>query len=1141
MGVTSTEELVLATLAAEQPLEETERIPLSTVTQTVGGDGQRLSQQVEITVAVETLAERGLVERETADEGELVQLTAEGSDNARSVYDTLVDEEIEVVDETTRRELSLGKAAAELDRSLVDIAAECSDDGVYYRGEPVPTDDLIGRESERTKFRNLLDRVEETHRGEVVILSGPGGIGKTTLADTVLEETANSVDTIRTRCQEASETPYQPIQDALDQVGSENPFAVTELAADDVGTYESQQSALFHDVTDLLVPDDGVRVLFLDDIDLADAATWTYLEYLCARIQELPLVILGTHRPGTLPEDTPVSPGNGGGTPITRIPLEGLDREDTERLIEQILSRRGIPEAFVEAVQKRTDGNPLFIETTVETLLDRNQLDPQLQWYPENVADIDLPNEVRDTIVQRLDIIDETTHELLKWAAVAGESVPVRILQALCEPSRDRVAAIVEMLLEAGMFIEDGPQNRQRVTLRSNVVREALLDDIDSGERAKRHEAIAWILEGVVSLEESRTQETYAEQTSKIAYHHERAGDTEAAIEWYRKAATHATDVYAHETAIEQYHRILDIARSTDATEDMLSAGHRLAEIYLTTTEYEQASRYVRFVRERTTDDQRDLRRKSARLAAKIALRQSEFEDAIEQTGTGLELTDEPDVEHCRLLATKAEAEWRQSDYEAAEKTCEQLRELADKLDLTDLQADANEQMAMIVQERSEFDQAREYYQQALAQAEEVGDDHQAADIRNGLGIVASREGTDDVAKEYYEQALDTFEEVGDRHQAAKLYNNLASIYGNEGNQKKERAYFERALETGKAVGDSDLTAVVRLNLGSIEYQRGEFDRGREYYEQALATFEEMGDDHSASLAKYNLASDSILRGRFEEAQELIEEALETTRDIGDDLRTGSNLSMLGTIASERGAYEHAHEYYEEAQATLEELGNETMLAMIRTSQAWTEYREGNYGSALDSASEALDTVREQEDDSLVAYAQLIRGQAATGLGEYDTAQRALDEADEKYEEVGDPHDRGQVQRARGMLACERGEYDQARQLLASAVETFDDVSAVPDATRARRELGRVAVATGDAETAHDHWQRAAETFEDIGASEPALETLQWLVRDYRERGDTEVAREWCDHALALPDHLGSQLATRRREWFHEQLAELAE
>jgi len=1138
MSVTSTEALVLATLASQQETDGS-GVPLSKVTRTVSGDGQRLSQQVEITVAVETLAEEGHVERVTSDDGELVQLTDDGSDRAGTAYETLLDEDIEVVENGNRRELSLGDAASELSHSPVELAAACSEDGIYYRDEPVPTDELIGRDSEREQFEALLDRVQETRRGEVVILSGPGGIGKTTLADIVLEETPDSVDTIRTRCQEASGKPYQPFQDALDQLGSGNPFSSTELGADDAETYEAQQTALFHDVTELLVPDDGVRVLFLDDIDLADAASWTYLDYLCDRIQEVPLVVLGTHRPGTLPEDTPVSPGNEGETPVTRISLNGLDREDTERLIEQILSRRGIPEEFVEAVHKRTDGNPLFIETTVETLLDRNQLDSQLQWYPENVEDIDLPNAVRDTIVQRLDILDEDTHELLKWAAVAGESAPVTILQTLCEPSRERVAATVEMLIDAGIFIESETKGQQRVTLRSNVVREALLDDIEADERKLRHEAIAWILEGVVSLEQSRTQETFAEQASKIAYHHERAGDMDAAIEWYGDAARHATDVYAHETAVEQYHRILDIARSTDATEAMLSAGHRLAEIYLTTSEYEQASRYVRFVRERTADDQIDIRRKSARLAAKIAIQRSEFDEAIEQATAGLELTDERDVEHCHLLAVKAEAEWRQSDYDAAEETCEQFRELARELGQVDLQAEANEQMAMIVQERSEFDRAREFYELALEQAEADGDEHHAANIRNGLGIVASREGNDDEAREYYEQALDTFEEVGDRHQAAKLYNNLASIYGNEGDKEKEREYYERALETGKTVGDSDLTAVVHVNLGSIEYQRGDFDKGREYYEQALDTFEGMGDDHRAALAKLNLASDSVLRGRFDEARELTEEALETTRDIGDDLRSGSNLSRLGKIANERGAYEQAHEYYEEALAILEELGNETMVAMIRTNQAWTEYRQGDYRSAFDRVSDALETVRDQEDDSLIAYAQMIRGQALIGLGEYDEAQAALTEAHEKYETTGDPHDIGQVQRARGMLAYERGEYDQARELLETAVETFEDVSAVPDAARARRQLGRVAAVTGDSETAQDHWQRAVAMFEEVGAYEPALETLQWLVRDSRERDAIEEARAWCDRALSFPDQPDSESATRRREWFHDQRSEL--
>lgn len=1136
MGVVSTEELVLGRLHSSGSGDGDNGVALSAVTESVSGGGQQLSQQVEIALAVETLTEQGHISQTSEGGEEYLSLTEAGSERAATVFEDLEATEIELVEEETRRTVTLADAARELGRSTVDLAAECSDEGVYHRRDQVETEGLIGRDEEREAFDGVLQRVQERRSGEILVLTGPGGIGKTTLADSLLEQTADDVDVLRTRCQEAGSEPYQPIRDMLAQLDSTNPFASTAFEAEDADAYEAQQTALFHDVTEILTPETGIRVLFLDDIDLADAATWTYLSYLCDRLYDLPLILLGTHRPGTLPENSPLDADADHDTSVTHVSLDGLDRAETERFIETILNNPGVPDEFADAIHQRTDGNPLFIESTVETLLDRNQLDAQFQWYPDDLDDIDLPGAVRETVAQRLDILDEATHNVLEWAAVAGESVQVEILQAVSEPTSERVRTIVDTLIEAEMFIADS--DTQRVTLRSNVVREALLDDIPTDERKHRHDALAWILEGNVNLEQTRAGEDFIEQAATIAYHHERAGNTESAIEWYQTAAESATEVYAHEAATDHYHRVLDIARSSSTDDAVLAASHKLADVYLTISDYDRASRYVQFARERTPDDQVEHRQRSARLAAEIAMQRGEFADAVTEAADGLALSENPSIERCELLGVKAEAEWRKSDYDAARETAEQFKSLAEQLGETALEAEASEQLAMVFQERSEYDRAVEFYEQALEKAKVVGDVHHTADIRNGLGIVAHRRGDTERAQEYYEQALETFEEVGDRHQAAKLYNNLAIIAGNTGDSEQAREYYEQALETGDAVGDRDLTAAVRLNLASISTQHSEFEEAREYIEQALAAFTEIGDDHGAALAMLSLGDSLALVGAFERAEEYYQKGKETFEGFGDDYRIATANQSLGGIAVERGSYDTAEDHYEQAREAATSVGNESILASIKDSQAWLAYKRGDYEQAQSLAREAVDTFRDEGTEGQVAAGLHTLGLGVGLAGDHEQGREHLQEALTIYESQPGRDGIAYGEKALGILEIDAGENQTARDHLERALSTFEALGLTVEAARCRLQLGTALAALGETTPAQRHWEQALDTFEDCGAYAAVVDTLEQLVTHC---GEADDAHEWCDHGIEVASQVERDDAQEMADWFETKRGQLAE
>jgi tetratricopeptide (TPR) repeat protein len=1050
MDDVSTDTLVLAALGSASDVSETDErgVALSELTATVSGGAQRLSRNVEIAATVEDLTDRGLVHRTSTEDEVRFWLTDEGRSRSETVLSRISNHDVEVVDGDERTLRPLAAAATERDLGVVELAAACSDDGVYYVQEEVSSDGIVGRETERERLRDIVEAVDGTGDGRVVTITGLPGIGKTTLAEAFLDDAPERVSVLRARCTATDTDPYRPIRDALANLEGDDPFTAAGVDPEDAQTYEAQQTALFHEITARLRPHSGVRVLFLDDVDEADAATWTYLAYLQDRLRTLPLVVLCTHRPGTLDQDNPFAPEHDESVEArhTRFELDGMDRAETKQLIEGQLQRRGAADAFVDAIHGRTDGTPLFVEATIEALVDSNQLDPQLQWYPDDVDAIDLPDAVRETVARQLDIAGDA-RDLLEWLAIADEFVPTTALQALSEQPADRIATVVDTLVDLDMLVR---ADDTRVRFQSNVVRETVLDELDAADRERRHAAFAQWLAGAIDDDSDAER---IDRAATIAFHYERAGEATAAIEWYEKAAGRATDVYAHETATEHHHRVLDLARSADARGDLLRTGHRLADLHLTIGEYDEAERYVEFVRERVADDESRRQRRNARLAAAIAEERGEHDTAIMTASSALDRSETTDLERCRLLAVRADAEWSKGDYEAARETSRRLRDLAEELDATDLHTEAVQQLGVLAMEQSEYDRARESLEAALEEAREGADRHREADVRTALGIVAKRTGDLEEAREHWTAALEGYDDVGDRHQTAKVYNNLGLV-------AKARHEYDRALDQyGEAlaelqrIGDEDTAALVRMNLGNVAEVRSEFDRARDQLEAAVEGFESVGRRHHAAVARLNLGNLLVTLGAYDRAAETLQDAFDATQSLGDTLREGQVQSERARLARKRDDVDAATARYADAIDAAEQVDNETLLAKTRADRAKHHYDNGDFEQAREDCEAALATFRANDDRVAAADAERTLGLLAVQAGDHDAARARLNAAEDGFRAVDDRHGIALVDQARAVRARARDDPERARESLESALETFDTVGATADALDALASL----------------------------------------------------------------------------------------
>jgi tetratricopeptide (TPR) repeat protein len=1122
MDSVAIEDLLLAILATET--EPGNGATLSTVLEDIAGSSQRLSRQVEIALAIERLIEQGLLDREPTGETELLTLTDEGRATASETVERLSDREIELIDGETSQTLTVEEAAERVGHSVVDIVSSCFADGIYDAGERIERDRVVGRADELARLGSVLDRVDRTGTGETVRLVGSGGTGKTALLDAFVAEAPETVDVYRMRSGGAESEPYQPIRELLATLGTDL-LSAPSVRAGDTDGYEAQQTGLFTEITDQLTPASGTRVLVFDDINHADAGSWQYLGFLCRRLADRPLVVVLSHRPGTLPETAPIHPTEA--FEETTLELTGLDREGTRQLVEQVLGRRGVPDAFVDAVYERTGGAPLFVESTVEALLETNQLDPQLQRYPTDAEAFDLPDAVQETIQRQLATLEDAVREVLEWIAIARGPVPVSLLQAVTDQPAERTATILETV--GGMVRRSTLGGDPHVAFHNEIVGEALADCLSESERAERHRTIARQLEDLTADDESTEGQKRVDRAATIAYQYDHSGDEESAIEWHRTAAARAMDLYAHETAIDHYYRVIDLARQTGETDALLQANEQLAEIYTIVGEYDQASRHVQFVRERLSEAESPRHRRVAELAARLHNSRGEYDEAIDvatAASGGAE-----SVEQCRLLGTLATAHEGTGDYDSLEGTAQKQRELATSLDRPEFVADALRLLGEAATHRGNYEQAEDYYEQSLEHARESGDRFGEAESLRSLGNTCFRLGTFEQAREYFERSLAIKREIGDRRGAARTLNNIGLVYFRQGTLDRADEYYEQSLDAIRGIGDRRGEAGCLLNLANIAMKWGEYDRAAANLERSHEIYQQLGDRRGEANSLQNLGTVAIRRGEYDRAVEYFEGCLAVSREIGHRKSEAQSLNNLGTVARLRGEYDRAEAYLEESLDIKRELGHRKdevsgligfgILARLRGD----DDRSREYFEQGRELAEQLGLPNQE------AQARRRRSLLLRQHEQYDRASEQLDRALELVESTGNSAESARITLERARLALARGDEKRAREDAERACESFEEYGDPLWIGRSRDGLGQIDRADGALASAREQFAAAVEAFDEIGAPAETLRTLERLVETCLGQYDEERARGYYQRAKTVRANAPEEVEAAHAEW----------
>lgn len=432
---------------------------------------------------------------------------------------------------------------------------------------------IIGREREIELMRERWALARARH-GQMVVVSGEAGIGKSRITQAVIDEIAQDDHTrITFQCSPYhADSAFHPViqqmafaagiasgddpdarLDKLEALLGAGPDALRLVAAmmglDGTARYGAsdltpaqQRARTMQTLAGVLVQRAADRpvLLVFEDLHWIDPTSLELLDLLLDAIADQPIMILATARPT-------FEYGFGGHPIVTRFALNRLGKDQIGAIVTKLTGGKALPDEIMAIIAARTDGVPLFVEELTKTILESGALKEDGDRLILNgpLSAIAIPATLHDSLMARLDRL-QPIKEVAQTAACIGREFGHGLLAQVSHLPPAELTAALDGLIKAELIYRRGVPPEATYLFKHALVRDAAYESLLKERRRAVHTRILTALEADVdAAPEIR------------AVHAEAANLTDRAIDLWEAASKAAIARPAYDEAIAHLGRAI--------------------------------------------------------------------------------------------------------------------------------------------------------------------------------------------------------------------------------------------------------------------------------------------------------------------------------------------------------------------------------------------------------------------------------------------------------------------------------------------------------------------------------------------------------------------------------------------------------
>jgi class 3 adenylate cyclase/tetratricopeptide (TPR) repeat protein len=442
---------------------------------------------------------------------------------------------------------------------------------------------FVGRETELEQLRQALERAEAGH-GQVVAIIGEPGVGKSRLSwefthsphakgwrileggsvsygkataylpviDLLKEyfeiEAHDDTRTVREKVQAKVLSLDRQLEPALPAM-----LSLLSVPADDAGWERLDPSRRRQRTLDgikhLLLRESQEQPLLLlfSDLHWIDTETQSLLDSLIESLPASRLLMIASYRPE-------YQHGWQSKSYYRQLRMDPLPPESTGNLLVDLLGTDPSLTPLKQLLFERTEGNPLFLEESVRTVVETKVLLGKRGRYRlgQDVDTIQMPPTVQAILAARIDRLLPEDKRLLQAASVVGKDVPVALLRAIADMSDEELRQALTRLRGAEFLYEARVFPKLEYTFKHALTHDVAYGSLIDDRKTALHAA-------VVEAVERLQPDLPAQHADLLAHHAVRGKVWEKAVDYLRQAGRQAGASGAIAESARKYEQGLEL------------------------------------------------------------------------------------------------------------------------------------------------------------------------------------------------------------------------------------------------------------------------------------------------------------------------------------------------------------------------------------------------------------------------------------------------------------------------------------------------------------------------------------------------------------------------------------------------------